>query len=139
MQSQLRRIEVNTERDVLVAAAAAAQLAQKVGLSAIDCARVETATSELARNQATHAGGGIITLLLVANGQRKGLEVRAVDSGSGISDVSLALRDGFTTKDSLGIGLGVAKRMMDDFSIRSHPGWGTSITAVKWNHDAMGH
>ena len=57
-----------------------------------------------------------------------------MDSGPGIANVCTALQDGFTTAKSLGIGLGVVKRMMDDFSIRSHPGWGTVMTAVKWDH-----
>jgi serine/threonine-protein kinase RsbT len=128
-----RRIKVLAERDVLIAASTAATMAQKAGLSFTDCARVETAVSELARNLLVHANGGTLILTLVSGVQRAGLQVCAVDSGPGIVDVSRALQDGFTTQSSLGIGLGVAKRMMDDFSICSHPGWGTSITAVKWN------
>ena len=128
-----RRIKIIAERDVLIAGSTAATLAQKAELSGTDCARVETCVSELARNLLVHANGGTLTLELVSEANRTGLRVCAMDSGPGISDVSRALQDGFTTQSSLGIGLGVAKRMMDDFSICSHPGWGTSITAVKWN------
>lgn len=128
-----RRIKVQAERDVLIAASTAATIAQKAGLSVTDCARVETSVSELARNLLVHAKGGALVLELVSRANRTGIRVCAMDYGPGIANVSLALQDGFTTQNSLGIGLGVAKRMMDDFSICSHPGWGTSITAVKWN------
>jgi serine/threonine-protein kinase RsbT len=128
-----RRIKVQVERDVLIAASTAATMAQKIGLSFTDCARVETSVSELARNLLVHANGGTLELKVVSWLQRTGLQVCAADLGPGIVNVSQALQDGFTTQSTLGIGLGVAKRMMDDFSICSHPGWGTSITAVKWN------
>ena len=128
-----RRINIQTERDVLIAASAAATMAQKAGLSATDCARVETSVSELARNLVVHAKGGTLTLTFVVQARRTGIQVCATDSGPGIADVNQALQDGFTTQTSLGIGLGVAKRMMDDFSICSHPGRGTSVIAVKWN------
>ncbi|MBN1936981.1 MAG: ATP-binding protein [Anaerolineae bacterium] len=131
-QSQHRQIEVRVERDVLIAAAASAAMAREAGFSVTDCARIETAVSELARNQVVHASGGVLDLAIISNGRFLGLRVCAVDSGQGIQNVSAALQDGYTTRNTLGIGLGVAKRMMDDFSIRSHLGWGTRITAVKW-------
>ncbi len=129
-----RLIQVCAERDVLIAASVGAKMAQNAGLAAIDCARVETAISELARNLLTHANGGALTLDVVYRANRTGIQVTARDNGPGIQNVGQALQDGFTTRDSLGIGLGVAKRMMDDFSIRSHPGWGTFVIAVKWEH-----
>lgn len=131
-QSQYRRIEVRAERDVLLAAAASAAMAREAGFLAADCARIETAVSELARNQVAHAAGGVVDLEIISNGRFWGMRVCAIDSGRGIEDVNIALQDGYTTRNTLGIGLGVAKRMMDDFSIRSHPGWGTQITAIKW-------
>jgi serine/threonine-protein kinase RsbT len=129
-----RRTEIQTERDTWVAIAAGAHLAREIGLSVVDCARVETAISELAHNILAHAGEGTITFTLVSQGGRRGLQICATDSGPGIANVCTALQDGFTTVKSLGIGLGVVKRMMDDFAIRSHPGWGTVTTAVKWDH-----
>jgi serine/threonine-protein kinase RsbT len=108
-------------------------MARNAGLSVTDCARVETSVSELAHNLVAHANGGTLTLTTVCQARRTGLKVCSMDSGPGIVDVSQALQDGFTTRSTLGIGLGVAKRMMDDFSICSYPGWGTLITAVKWN------
>lgn len=128
-----RRIEIRAERDVLIAASAGANMAESIGLSNADCARVETTISELARNMVVHAHGGTLVLAIVSNGRRRGVQICATDAGAGIKDIGLALQDGFTTQNSLGIGLGVAKRMMDDFSIRSHLGWGTNIVAVKWD------
>jgi len=127
-----RQIEICTERDVLVAAAVGAAMARQVGFSTVDCACIETTISELARNQVVHAGGGMLELTVLTEGPFVGMRVQAVDSGKGIQDVNTALQDGYSTKETLGIGLGVAKRMMDDFSIRSCPGWGTQIVAVKW-------
>lgn len=126
------RVQVRTEHDVWIAAATSSDMAQEIGLSVVDCARVETAVSEMAHNIVVHAQEGTITIQFVRQKQRYGLQVRAIDRGPGIRNISQAMQDGFTTKNSLGIGLGVTKRMMDDLSIRSHPGWGTIVTATKW-------
>ena len=108
-------------------------MAREAGFSVIDCARVETAISELARNMLAHAREGTITFTLVSQGNRHGLQVCAADSGPGIENVCEALQNGFSTQKSLGIGLGVVKRMMDDLAIRSCTGWGTVVTAIKWD------
>jgi serine/threonine-protein kinase RsbT len=103
-----------------------------MGMEDADRVRVETVISEMAHNVFLHGGGGTITIEPVAEDHRHGLRIRAKDAGPGMADVSQALRDGFSTLDSLGIGLGVTKRMMDDVAIRSYPGWGTVVTVTKW-------
>jgi serine/threonine-protein kinase RsbT len=128
-----RQVKIQAERDVWIAVAAGVHMAREAGFSVPDCTRIETTILELARNILVHAGEGTITLALVSQRERRGLQVCAADSGPGIESVSKALQNGFSTKGSLGIGLGVAMRMMDDLAIRSHPGWGTVATAIKWN------
>ncbi len=129
---ETRQIKVKGEHDIWLAVGTGSGLARAQGFSEADRARVETVISELAHNLLLHGGGGQITVSPVREGNRRGIQVQAVDSGPGIRDVAEALRDGYTTGNGLGIGLGVVKRMMDDFAIRSHPGWGTTITATKW-------
>lgn len=128
-----RQVEIRAERDVWVAIAIGSNMARQLGFNPTDCARVETAISELAQNIWVHAQGGSISFSDISQNGRQGIRVCAVDQGPGISNISQAMRDGFSTRNSLGIGMGIAQRMMDDWSVRSHPGWGTTIVAVKWN------
>lgn len=127
-----RRIDVKRECDVWLAVGTAVDVAQEMGLSEADRVRVETVISEMAHNVLVHGEGGSIEIGPVVENQRCGLRICARDYGPGIPDVSQALEDGYTTRNSLGIGLGVTKRMMDDVAIRSHPGWGTTVTVVQW-------
>jgi serine/threonine-protein kinase RsbT len=127
-----RQVDVAHESDVWLAISYAADAAQEMGLREADRVRIETVTSEMARNVLVHGGGGTIAIEPVIADGRSGLRICAQDSGPGIADVSRALEDGFTTGNSLGIGLGVTKRMMDDVAIHSHPGWGTTVTVTMW-------
>jgi serine/threonine-protein kinase RsbT len=131
-ETRYRRMDVRTEHDVWLVIGVGTSMAQELGLMEADCTRVETVISELAHNVLLHGGGGTVTIDPVSRDKRFGIRICARDSGPGITDVSRALEDGFTTRDSLGIGLGVTKRMMDDVAIRSHPGWGTVVTVTKW-------
>jgi serine/threonine-protein kinase RsbT len=130
--AQARRIDIERQQDIWFCVGEGARLARELGMTETDRVRVETAISELAHNVLLHGGGGTITVSLVDRESKYGVRVCARDCGPGIPDVSKALEDGFTTGNSLGIGLGIAKRMMDDVAIRSHPGWGTIITVTKW-------
>ena len=126
------RIDIDAEQKVWLAIGVGAGMAREMGLADVDRVRIETVISEMAHNLFLHAGGGTITIEPVAANHRQGLRIQAKDTGPGMADVSQALLDGFSTQDSLGIGLGVTKRMMDDVAIRSHPGWGTIVTVTKW-------
>ena len=128
----LCRIDVESERDVWSSIREGARMARDLDMTEADCVRVETVISELAHNIFLHGGGGIISLSQIGEDTRHGLRIRAQDSGPGIRCIGQALQDGYTTGDSLGIGLGIIRRMMDDVAIRSHPGWGTVITVTKW-------
>jgi serine/threonine-protein kinase RsbT len=103
-----------------------------MGFNEADQTRLETVTSELARNIVLYAGAGAIEVQAVTEGKRRGLKIQALDHGPGIADIEQAMKDGYTTSGGLGSGLGGAKRMMDEFHIESAPGWGTKVTATKW-------
>jgi serine/threonine-protein kinase RsbT len=102
------------------------------GLSLVDQTKFVTAASELARNTLLYGGGGDATLQVLLNGARKGLKLTFVDQGQGIPDIERALRDGFTSGSGLGLGLGGARRLCDEFEIQSEPGHGTTVSITKW-------
>jgi serine/threonine-protein kinase RsbT len=97
----------------------------------VDQTKVVTAASELARNTLIYGLGGTMELTTL-NGPRVGLRLTFEDKGPGISDITLALRDGFTTGSGLGLGLGGAKRLVNEFDIVSRPGEGTKVTVIRW-------
>jgi serine/threonine-protein kinase RsbT len=102
------------------------------GLSLVDQTKFVTAASELARNTLLYGGGGDATLQVLLNGARKGLKLTFVDEGQGIPDIERALQDGFTSGSGLGLGLGGARRLCDEFEIQSEPGKGTTVSITKW-------
>lgn len=106
--------------------------AVRQGLSLVDQTKLVTAASELGRNAIDHGGGGEVTVSAVVNGTRHGVRLVFADSGPGIADVQLALRDGYSTAGGLGLGLGGARRLCNEFSIESRPGSGTKVTVTRW-------
>ena len=102
------------------------------GFSLVDQTKIVTAASELARNTVIHGGGGALRLDALNDGPRRGLRLVFEDKGRGIPDIDMALKDGFTTGTGLGLGLGGARRLMNEFHVSSTPGQGTIITAVRW-------
>jgi serine/threonine-protein kinase RsbT len=126
------KVPINSERDIVVARQKGRAMATDLGFSLGDATLIATAISELARNVISYAREGMIAMNVVYDSRREGLLIVASDEGPGISDVSLALRDGFSTSGSLGIGLPGVRRLMDDFDITSEPGHGTIVTVTKW-------
>jgi serine/threonine-protein kinase RsbT len=129
--------EVYASNDVraLTAAELARDLAKKLCFSEGDQSRTAIAVSELARNIVVHAqGNGKIIIKSVTNGGRLGIMIIAKDNGPGIADIPKALEAGQSTKNGLGIGLGGAKRLMDDMRIETELGRGTTVTAIKWRN-----
>ncbi len=102
------------------------------GFSLVDQTKMVTAASELARNAVLHGGGGTVRLETLNDGARRGLRVVFEDAGPGIPDVTQALRDGFTTGSGLGLGLGGARRLVNEFDIDSRPGSGTRVAITRW-------
>ncbi len=107
-------------------------MAAELGFSTGDATLIAAAISELARNIVSYARKGQITLKTVNGLKRQGFAVIASDDGPGIPDVQQALRDGFSTSGSLGLGLPGVRRLMDEFEITSQPGRGTTVTVKKW-------
>ena len=104
------------------------------GLSLVDQTKVVTAASELARNALVHGGGGLARVEVVTSGRGKsGIRVGFTDEGPGITDIDLALTDGWSSGDGLGLGLSGARRLVDEFELISEPGGGTSVVVVKWS------
>ncbi|PWU12870.1 MAG: anti-sigma regulatory factor [Verrucomicrobia bacterium] len=125
-------IQIATESDILLARRAVREAATQVGFGATDVTRIVTAASELARNTFLYAGRGTMHWTRCELHGREGLELKFVDKGPGIPDISLALQEGYSTGKGLGMGLPGAKRLMDDMDIQSAPGHGTTITVKKW-------
>jgi serine/threonine-protein kinase RsbT len=126
------KVPIKSERDIVVARQKGRALATKLGFSLGNATLIATAISELARNIISYAGEGMIAMNAIYDSKREGLLIVASDEGPGISDVPRALRDGFSTSGSLGIGLPGVRRLMDDFAIDSEPGHGTIVTVTKW-------
>ena len=125
-------MSLNASEDVVRMRSAVRQAAIAQGLSLVDQTKIVTAASELARNALDYGGGGAVDIELVQNGTRPGVRLTFVDRGPGIADIEQALKDGYTTGGGLGLGLGGAKRLSNEFSIVSQPGAGTRIMIVRW-------
>lgn len=106
--------------------------AAEIGLSLVDQTKIVTAASELARNALDYGGGGRMHSQILSEFGRRGLRLTFEDQGPGIADVEQALRDGFTTGGGLGLGLGGAKRLCNEFKIDTAPGRGTRVTIARW-------
>ena len=126
------RVAIQREADIVLARQAGRQLAAQLGFSSTDQTLIATAISEVARNIVVYANAGEIVLMRADEGGRVGIQVQAIDSGPGIDNKDLAMRDGYSTKNSLGLGLPGARRLMDDFALDSEVGRGTTVTMKKW-------
>jgi serine/threonine-protein kinase RsbT len=105
-----------------------------LGFSLVDQTKVVTAASELARNVIDYGGGGDFRIEALNNDSRRGLRLTFSDEGPGIVDMEQAMKDGFTTGGGLGLGLGGAKRLVNEFIIDSKPGRGTTVIVVRWKN-----
>jgi serine/threonine-protein kinase RsbT len=125
-------LEVRSANDIVRVRQRMREWAVEAGFSLVDQTKVVTAASELARNTLEHGGGGTARVELLADGGRRGLRLICEDTGPGIADVQLALKDGYTSRGGLGLGLGGARRLVNDFAIESRLGEGTRVTATRW-------
>ena len=127
-----RHVPILQEFDIVTARQVGRELAESVGFSGSDLTLIATAISELARNIVTYAKTGNIIFDNIYSNGKNGILIIAQDKGPGIPDLNLAMRDGYSTGRSLGLGLPGAKRLMDEFEISSELGKGTTITMKKW-------
>jgi len=126
------RVRIGHDSDIVTARQMCRQMATEIGFKTTDLTLIATAISEVARNILTYAKTGEIVLEPVEDGRRRGIRVVAADQGPGIPSIPDAMRDGFSTGHSRGLGLPGAKRLMDDFDIISEVGKGTTVTMKKW-------
>ena len=125
-------VPIRSSGDVVAVRQLVRTRAIEAAFSLVDQTRIVTAASELARNTLDYGGGGRAQVEVMTEGPRTGLRMTFEDSGPGIADIELALRDGYTTGRGLGLGLGGARRLMNDFRIESEPGAGTRVVVVRW-------
>lgn len=123
---------LHSDDDVVRVRTLARQCCVDIGLSLVEQTKMVTAASELARNTLKHGGGGECQVQLVQSGGNNGVRVSFSDRGPGIADIALALTDGYTSGGGLGLGLGGAKRLVDDFDLQTEVGVGTTVTITKW-------
>lgn len=125
-------VPINSEIDIVTARQKGREMAQQLGFSSTELTLIATAISEVVRNIVEYAKRGELCVGIVQQGDKRGIIVVAQDSGPGISDINLAMQDGYSTGKSLGLGLPGAKRLMDEFEIISEVGRGTKVTMKKW-------
>lgn len=124
--------ELRSELDIVKARQTVRRLAQAARFSIVDQTKIVTAASELARNTVLHGKGGTMLMNVLNEDTRVGVRLSFVDRGDGIEDVELAMKDGWTTANGLGLGLSGAKRLSSEFKIDTAPGRGTTVTIVRW-------
>jgi serine/threonine-protein kinase RsbT len=120
------------DQDVVIARQTVRKITQEMGFKLVDQTKIVTATSELARNTVVHGGGGVLKWEELDQGGRQGLRLTFSDEGPGITDIQLAMKEGYTTGKGLGMGLPGAKRLVNEFEIQSDPERGTRVVVTKW-------
>ena len=131
-QNRKKTIYISQDADVIHAVFQSKEFSKEIGFQNTDQVMISTAVSELARNIIKYAKEGEVTLKIICQNLKKGIEILAIDKGPGIQDIDKALDENYSTGGTIGIGLPGTKRIMDDFHIESEPGKGTTIMARKW-------
>jgi len=125
-------IQVQKEQDVVLLRNRTREVAVKIKMGLVNQTKLITAASELLRNMLRYGGGGECLIEIVTRGRDTGVRLTFSDKGPGIPDISAAMRDGFSTGKSLGLGLPGAKRLSNEFDLKSTPGEGTVVMIIKW-------
>ena len=123
---------LTNEHDIVLARQAVRRLAQEQSFSLVDQTKLVTAASELARNALIYGGGGVLHWEVVVDGVRRGIRLAFADQGPGIANLELAMTDGWTSGQGMGLGLSGARRLVNEFEIDSKPGQGTRVTVTRW-------
>ncbi|UXH80563.1 anti-sigma regulatory factor [Roseateles amylovorans] len=126
------RLPIRSEPDIVLARQQVRRLTQALKFSLVDQTKMITAASELSRNTLIYGGGGDMVWKLVHQGVRSGLRLDFIDQGPGIPDLDLALKDGWTSGNGMGMGLSGSKRLVNDFEIDTGPGRGTRVSITRW-------
>ncbi|GAA3398577.1 anti-sigma regulatory factor [Streptomyces roseoviridis] len=126
------RLPIGSDADLAWVRQQVRKAASGLGFSLVQQTKLVTAASELARNTLVHGGGGHVEMTVLDDGGRRGLRLSFVDTGPGIRDVELAMTDGYTSGGGLGLGLSGAKRLVQEFTLDTRPGEGTTVTVTDW-------
>jgi serine/threonine-protein kinase RsbT len=132
MTTKSERLDIRSSDDVVRARQLVRTMAIEAGLSLVDQTKIITAASELARNTLDYGGGGFVLVEAIEATGRRGVRLSFEDKGPGIPDIEVALKDGYTSGKGMGLGLGGARRLSNEFSIQSKPGEGTKIVIARW-------
>lgn len=127
-------MSIYKEQDVIPFRNRIKEYAVKIGMSLVNQTKIITAASELVRNMLKYGKGGKVQIEVVSKGRENGIRLVFEDKGPGIADIHLALKDGYSTGKSLGLGLPGAKRLVSEFDIKSEVGVGTTVTVIKWKN-----
>lgn len=122
------------EQDVILFRNRVKEHAVKIGMGLVNQTKLITAASELVRNMMKYAGGGKVVIEIVNRGIENGVKLSFIDEGPGIKDIKQAMKDGFSTGKSLGLGLPGTKRLVSEFDIQSEPNKGTTVSIIKWKN-----
>jgi serine/threonine-protein kinase RsbT len=125
-------VEVRTQTDIMLVRQVVRRWCISVELGLVDLTKLVTAASEIARNTVEYGGGGTLVLEELRDGLKLGIRLTFEDHGPGISDLARAMTDGYTSENGMGLGLGGAKRLVDEFHVQSTPGLGTLVSLTKW-------
>jgi serine/threonine-protein kinase RsbT len=127
-------MQIMKEQDVVPFRNRVKESAVRIGMSLLNQTKLITAASELVRNMLKYAGSGVVSIDVVSKGRENGIRLVFTDKGPGIKEIPMAMKDGYSTGKSLGLGLPGAKRLVNEFDIRSVPGEGTTVTIIKWKN-----
>jgi serine/threonine-protein kinase RsbT len=130
--SRTETISVRAQHDVVNVRQMVRSWCMTMGMGLVDLTKIVTAASEIARNTVEYGGGGTLTLEDVRDGIKQGVRLIFADQGPGIPDIAVAMTDGYTSGNGMGLGLGGTKRLVDNFEIESTPGVGTRVAITKW-------
>jgi serine/threonine-protein kinase RsbT len=125
-------LTVRTSEDIVIVRQAVRKKSVAVGFGLIDQTKFVTAASEIARNTLDYGGGGTARIEVVENGRSSGVRLTFEDQGPGIPDIALALTDGYSSGNGMGLGLSGARRLSHEFDLWSQPGAGTRVTLLRW-------
>lgn len=125
-------VQVTKEQDVVLFRNRVKEYAVKIGMGLVNQTKLITAASELVRNMLKYGGGGIVLIEVVSEDRNTGVRLTFSDKGPGIKDIQLAMKDGFSTGKSLGLGLPGTRRLVNEFDIKSEVGAGTVVSILKW-------
>jgi serine/threonine-protein kinase RsbT len=127
-------MSIQKEQDVIIFRNRVKEFAVKIGMSLLNQTKLITAASELVRNMLKYAGSGHVLMEIISNSGKTGVRLVFEDKGPGIADIKEAMKDGFSTGKSLGLGLPGAKRLVNEFDIRSEVGKGTTVSIIRWKN-----